>query len=344
MRAYPRLRPVQTGEDDFAMNPPLCLRKGELAVTINCALSPSRDGVSFADQYAAANSAYDKIVLTKITFEGVVTLHRLLFMEIQYLASCCTRWRTEQGALQVADGAGGGSGSATGSMSILPAPAAAISQAAAAAPAASAATATAAPDAAAASPASNVGPPGAAAAANGPAVAPASGASKDSPPGAAAAANGPAAAPASGASKDSPPGAAEAATASAAAPAPAASNNLPPGQAALTDTSSALSGGDDDSAGRGADDHGVFDFNDISKWDHRTGHFPLTDSALRQMSFPSYPSPRPRYYYAAALILYMRTSRTAMEDEVFQKIKQLWEEEWFSEALCYEVLVKGPPS
>ena len=102
--------------------------------------------------------------------------------------------------------------------------------------------------------------------------------------------------------------------------------------------------GRDDSAGRGADDHGVFDFNDISKWDHRTGHFPLTDSALRQMSFPSYPSPRPRYYYAAALILYMRTSRTAMEDEVFQKIKQLWEEEWFSEALCYEVLAKGPPS
>jgi hypothetical protein len=39
------------GDDDFTLNPTLCLRKYEFC---NCALSPSKEELSFADGYAAA--------------------------------------------------------------------------------------------------------------------------------------------------------------------------------------------------------------------------------------------------------------------------------------------------
>ena len=84
------------------------------------------------------------------------------------------------------------------------------------------------------------------------------------------------------------------------------------------------------------------DLNQIVKWDHRSGRFPLTDGALRQMSFPEHP--RPRYYFAAGLLLYMRASRTPIEEEVFQTISDRWENAWFSEALNYCVLARGPPT
>jgi hypothetical protein len=89
----PRLKPVQAGDDDFTLNPGLCVRKNEFSSTINCALLPSKDGVSFADKYASAHSAYDKADFKKLSADGVINFHKLLFMEIQYLASCSTRWR-----------------------------------------------------------------------------------------------------------------------------------------------------------------------------------------------------------------------------------------------------------
>jgi hypothetical protein len=89
----------------------------------------------------------------------------------------------------------------------------------------------------------------------------------------------------------------------------------------------------------GTDD--LLDLNQIVKWDHRSGRFPLTDDALQQMSFPEHP--RPRYYFAAALLLYMRASRTAIEEKVFRKISDMWEDTWFSQVLDYSVLARGPP-
>jgi hypothetical protein len=268
----PRLKPVQAGEDDFTLNPGLCMRKNEFSTTINCALLPSLEGVSFADGYAAAHSAYDKADLKKLSTEGVIAFHKLLFMEIQYLASCCTRWRTTTAAnAPNGDGGGGsaqvenGGGLGTQSMSIL----SATSTARSALPIA-----------------------------------------------------GSAAAPAASQSADIEK------------PAPAASHSADIPAAVNTISSSPVNsiGSTDD----------LLDLNQIVKWDHRSGRFPLTDGALRQMSFPEHP--RPRYYFAAGLLLYMRASRTPIEEEVFQTISDRWENAWFSEALDYCVLARGPPT
>ena len=79
---------------------------------------------------------------------------------------------------------------------------------------------------------------------------------------------------------------------------------------------------------------------DIARWDHRSGHFPLTDSALRRMKFTA---ERPKYFYAAGLILFMRAPRTALEEEVFQTLSAKWIQ-WFDDALTYVYFKnKGPP-
>lgn len=83
--------------------------------------------------------------------------------------------------------------------------------------------------------------------------------------------------------------------------------------------------------GGGAQDtDDISDLNQIVKWDHRSGHFPLTDVALQQMSFREHPHPRPRYYFAAGLVLYMRAFRTSIEKEVFKTISDWWEDAWLA--------------
>jgi hypothetical protein len=58
------------------------------------------------------------------------------------------------------------------------------------------------------------------------------------------------------------------------------------------------------------------------------------------MAFPAHP--KPKYYYAAALILFLRASRTESEETVLQALSQMWTV-WFGEDLTFEVLRKGPP-
>ena len=82
------------------------------------------------------------------------------------------------------------------------------------------------------------------------------------------------------------------------------------------------------------------DLFDIAKWDHRSGTFPLTDRALQQMTFDE--TKRPKYYFAAALILFMRSSHTPKEEEVLQVLREKWRD-WFGVELSYEALKAGPP-
>ena len=58
------------------------------------------------------------------------------------------------------------------------------------------------------------------------------------------------------------------------------------------------------------------------------------------MAFPHFP--RPKYYHAAGIILFLRASRTPKEEEVFQSLCNRWQE-WFGTDLDYESLMLGPP-
>ena len=58
------------------------------------------------------------------------------------------------------------------------------------------------------------------------------------------------------------------------------------------------------------------------------------------MAFPEHP--KPKYYYAAALILFLRASRTDLEESVFQHLSARWCD-WFNEDLTLEALKKGAP-
>jgi len=52
---------------------------------------------------------------------------------------------------------------------------------------------------------------------------------------------------------------------------------------------------------------------------------------------------RPKYFYAAGLILFMRAPRTALEEEIFQTLSAKWIQ-WFDDALTYVYFKnKGPP-
>jgi hypothetical protein len=52
---------------------------------------------------------------------------------------------------------------------------------------------------------------------------------------------------------------------------------------------------------------------------------------------------RPKYYYAMAILLLLRVSRTPKQEEAFQKLKYLWEEKWFGSTLTYAALRSGAP-
>ena len=110
----PREKPVIAGEDEFVVNPALLMRRGISQGTVKCALTAC-DGkqghggginLSFLDLFTTRNAVYDKSDVKKLSMEGVINLQRLLYMEIQYLASCCTRWRAVG-----PNGASGGGGS-----------------------------------------------------------------------------------------------------------------------------------------------------------------------------------------------------------------------------------------
>jgi hypothetical protein len=80
---------------------------------------------------------------------------------------------------------------------------------------------------------------------------------------------------------------------------------------------------------------------DIKNWDHRSGQFPLTESAMAEMDFfRDFP---PRYYWAAALLLFMRVPRTPKEDEVFQRLSEVWPDWHGGRDLNYAFLQEGPP-
>jgi hypothetical protein len=83
------------------------------------------------------------------------------------------------------------------------------------------------------------------------------------------------------------------------------------------------------------------DFSDIANWDHRSGRFPLTDEVLRQMQFVE--APRPKHYYAAALLLFMRPKRTNREEIVFQNLMEMWRV-WFDRELKYDQISIEPPN
>jgi hypothetical protein len=80
---------------------------------------------------------------------------------------------------------------------------------------------------------------------------------------------------------------------------------------------------------------------DIKNWDHRSGQFPLTESAMAEMDFSRDFSPR--YYWAAALLLFMRVPRTPKEDEVFQRLSEVWPDWHGGRDLNYAFLQEGPP-
>lgn len=87
---------------------------------------------------------------------------------------------------------------------------------------------------------------------------------------------------------------------------------------------------------------GSRDLDIITDWSYSTGSFPLTQIGLQRM-IDGLAGPRPKYYFAMALILFVRTNRTPMEEEAFQKLKERWEGEWFDYPLGYEALQTGAP-
>ena len=84
------------------------------------------------------------------------------------------------------------------------------------------------------------------------------------------------------------------------------------------------------------------DFSDIANWDYRRGYFPLTDAALPQMLFPE-DLARPRHYFAAGILLYMRDLRTPEEEAAFQRLNSAWQGWFLGEGITYDALSKGPP-
>jgi len=295
MQASPRLEPVVEGEEQISINPPLLLRKGEYLTTMSCALAPNQEGVSFAEQYAAAVSTHGKTNLSKTSIEQLVNFHRLIKMEILYLASCDTLWKNCAGGGGIPGGSNpgdGAGGSVVGpSLSILSV---------------------------------NAAPTLSDRVSQDDTAALRLGLSLSSATAAAASSTHAAASPS------------RSATAAVAAPAASAAQAA---AAQASDVTKAAAASDADLQGGSAGDAQA-DLSDIKRWDHRSGQFPLIDSALEQMTFPSHP--RPRYYFAAALILFMRASRTEKEEKVFRELFERWPE-WFGEELDYGTLNKGPP-
>ena len=291
----PREKPVIDGEDEFAVNPPLLMRKGHVVGKMKCALTKSVAnqgyglgiGLPFLERFSTAHAVYAMADLKKLSVEGANNFQNLVYLEIQYLASCCTLWATVGpngasgggGSEAISAGGGGGSGSqgASGSsLSIL--------------------------GDGPASSGTNIG--------------------GNSTSGIADNTSG---------GGDAPPEGEESGGAAAAAVGAGAKSRSESG-----------GGGAEQGVGGGAEQSEQIreQLCEISRWDHRSGEFPLNDDGLRQMAFPEHP--KPKYYYAAALILFLRASRTDLEESVFQHLSARWCD-WFNEDLTLEALKKGAP-
>ena len=291
----PREKPVIEGQDELVVNPPLLMRKGHVVGKMKCALTKSVAnqgyglgiGLPFLERFSTAHAVYAMADLKKLSVEGANNFQNLVYLEIQYLASCCTLWETVGpngasgggGSEAISAGGGGGSGSqgASGSsLSIL-----------GDGPATSG---------------TNIG--------------------GNSTSGIADNTSG---------GGDAPPEGEESGGAAAAAVGAGAKSRSESG-----------GGGAEQGVGGGAEQSEQIreQLCEISRWDHRSGEFPLNDDGLRQMAFPEHP--KPKYYYAAALILFLRASRTDLEESVFQHLSARWCD-WFNEDLTLEALKKGAP-
>ena len=107
-------------------------------------------------------------------------------------------------------------------------------------------------------------------------------------------------------------------------------------------TDSPVSGGGSGSAKN-------LDFSDIANWDYRTGFFPLTDaSEALQQWFNLFPEDsdlaKPRYYFAVAILLYMRDPCTQEEEGAFERLNSSWQVWYDGDQISYEALLKGQPS
>jgi len=296
----PREKPVTDGEDELVVNPALFMRKGVFEGKVKCALTKTvlnqgygyglGIGLPFVERFSTAHAVYNNADLKKLTVEGAHNFQNLVYLEIQYLASCCTRWETVGpngasgggGSEAISAGGGGGSGSHGASrisLSILG-------------------------ERAPPSGSTNIGGSG-------------TGGNADDSSG-------------GGASPESEVSGA----AAAAAECSGAESGDGAGGAAAAEKGGAESGGEVDRVQQSEQ------LCEISRWDHRSGEFPLNDDGLRQMAFPDHP--KPKYYYAAALILFLRASRTDLEETVFQQLSARWCD-WFNEELTFEVLKKGAP-
>jgi hypothetical protein len=117
-----RLEPVTEGKDEIVLNPELYFSKTQNKVsTLKCSLGPNKDGVPFATQFETAYKDYSASNLTKMTVETLLNFHRLVLMEIQYLASVDGQWKNNSGSGSggSAEGSGGGAGAPSQDANIL---------------------------------------------------------------------------------------------------------------------------------------------------------------------------------------------------------------------------------
>ena len=133
---------------------------------------------------------------------------------------------------------------------------------------------------------------------------------------------------------------ATAAVALSAAPAPAAAAARPAGGGAPAPAAAAAAARP---AGGGAGSATNLDFSDIVNWDYRSGFFPLTDEALRQLVFPE-DLAKPKHYYALAVLLYVREARTQEEENAFQRLNSAWLGWYDGKPISYEAFRNGPPT
>jgi hypothetical protein len=110
-----RLEPVTEGEDEINLNPVLYLSAHQNKVsTIKSSLVPNKEGVSFASLFETAHKELSATNLVKTNVETLYNFHRLVYMEIQYLASCDVQWKNDSGS--------GTGGSAQGAVGVAGAP------------------------------------------------------------------------------------------------------------------------------------------------------------------------------------------------------------------------------
>ena len=306
IRTAPRLEPTVEGTEIVILNPGFLVKKREFTTTIKCSLVPNDDGSPFVTGYEAAWREYNSYSsgMAKITAEQLNKFCNLLIMEVKYLAGCDVEWKMSGESEGVGEASGGGSSQGKNSAVTL--------------------------ESLSILPGDVefdhriVSYPKFREAATDNLVLGAIAHLSLSELESDSRSTGPASSSASaeisleaaaGAQRSPTPATPPTLATSSAPPPPP-----PPPPAAATAVS--------------------IDFSNIADWDHRSGNFPLTDEALQQMQFVE--APRPKHYYAAALLLFMRPNRTNREEIVFQNLMEMWPL-WFDRVLNYDEISKKPP-